>query len=226
MRNQEMIDALVAWIRKVTPPDVQVLIPVSGGSDSALCFSLYNQAIPGRVEGVFIGTALRAKAWFEQQGTMYYSDLQTNGPSPEVERWAHFLTLGIQQNRALVGSRNRTEDTLGTFSHASKVCSFLPLANLWKSQVMELCDFVGVPGEIIASSRRADPACGRPKRMADIPFEVVDAFLCSKLGLPCPVLAPTGSADQLHYLEQVYAGQSYKKHLPFKGPSTLPPVGY
>lgn len=218
MHNQQILEELLEWVRTTTPQEARVLIPVSGGSDSALCFWLYNQVAPARTKGVYIGANLRAKSWFEQQGKVYYSEVKIQGPSPEIERWAHFLTLCIQENRILVGSRNRTEDTLGTFSHASKVCSFLPLASLWKSQVMALCEYVGVPAEILASSKRADPACGRPQRMADIPFEAVDAFLQSKQH---PAIAPRefpGTPDQLHYLEKVYAANAYKRRLPLKGP--------
>lgn len=215
MGAQATIDGLLDWIQAVTPADAKVLIPVSGGSDSALCFWLYNKALPGRVEGIYIGTDLRAKQWFEQHGNVRYASLAMAGPNPEIERWAHFLTLSVQENLILVGSRNRTEDTLGTFSHASKVCSQLPLAGLWKSQVMELCAYVGVPEEILASSQRADPKCGRPQRMADIPFQTVDAFLQAKSPFP-------GSPDQLAHLETVFARSSYKRDLPYRGIAAQP----
>lgn len=214
MDHQKTIEKLVAWIRTNTPAGAKVLIPVSGGSDSALAFWLYAQAVPGRVKAVYCGANLRAKEWFEATGDVLYSDLAIeNGKNAEIERWAHFLTLAIQENRILVGSRNRTEDTLGTFSHASKVCMHLPLAGTWKSEVMALCEFVGVPAEIIASSRQADPACGRPKRMADIPFGLVDAFLQNKQGAKIPLRA---DASQLTYLEKTYAANAYKKQLPLK----------
>lgn len=214
MNRQETINKLITWIHTHTPKDTEVLIPVSGGSDSALTFWLYNQAIPGRVKAVYCGTNLRAKTWFETVGEVFYSDLNIqNAKNAEIERWAHFLTLAIQENRILVGSRNRTEDTLGTFSHASRVCMHLPLSGVWKNEAMALCDFIGMPEEITASSRRADPACGRPKRMADIPFATVDAFLQAKLsGAPLPPASPL----HLTYLEKVFAANIYKKYLPLK----------
>ena len=215
MGQQKSISEIIAWIQKNTPAPTGVLVPVSGGSDSALAFWLYSQAIPGRVKGVYCGQDLRAKAWFEETGKVVYSDLKVeNGKNAEIERWAHFLTLAVQEGRILAGSRNRTEDTLGTFSHASKVCMHLPLSRLWKSEVMRLCEFIGMPEEIIASSRRADPACGRPKRMADIPFESVDAFLKAKLD---STPAPLADKQQLGYLEKIYEANAYKQFLPLKG---------
>lgn len=218
MNYQQTVTALINWIQQTTPRHAEVLIPVSGGSDSALCFWLYNQALPGRVKGIYIGTNLRAKDWFEQNGSVEYSNIQLAGHNPEVERWAHFLTVSLQENRILIGSRNRTEDTLGTFSHASKACSVLPLAGLWKSQVMELGEYIGLPPVILNSSKRADPACGRPKRMADIPFEVVDAFLQIKTGVAKTAQTPlSATPQQLRYLEKIYGHNAYKQALPLKG---------
>jgi NH3-dependent NAD+ synthetase len=214
--HQKTVDALLAWIQQTTPDNARVLVPVSGGSDSALCFWLYNKALPGRVEGVCIGASLRAQQWFEQTGTVRFISLDTTGPNPEIQRWSQLLTLSIQENLILAGSRNRTEDILGTFSHASRVCSALPLAGTWKSQVMELCAFIGLPEEILQSSRQADPQCGRPKRMSDIAFQTVDAFLQAKLANQGLSTFP-GSPDQLAYLEEVYARNAYKQHLPYKG---------
>lgn len=216
MSGQRTVDGLLNWLRATVPDDVDLLVPVSGGSDSAFCYWLCNQAFPQRTKGIYIGTALRQKEWFEGTGIMQYSDLQMDGENPEVQRWAHFLETSIKENRMLVGSRNHTEDMLGTFSHASKVASLLPLAGLWKHEVMELCGYVGVPEEIISSSSRADPACGRPQRMADIPFEAVDAFLKSKLG--GAVGQGERTEQQEAYLENVYATHSYKTTLPFRGP--------
>jgi NH3-dependent NAD+ synthetase len=220
MNQQKVIERLLAWLRATVPETSGILVPVSGGSDSALCFWLCTQVAPEKTRAVYLGTALRQKEWFEQTGRVQYSEFQAEGENPEVQRWAHFLTLSIQEERILVGSRNRTEHTLGTFSHASKVASLLPLAGLWKHQVMDLCEYVGVPREILSSSRRADPACGRPQRMADIPFEIVDTFLQSKVLNGSPI-SKAASEDQVAYLEDVYAAHSYKKRLPFKGPMVV-----
>lgn len=214
MTHEETITTLIEWIKVATPKDAKVLVPISGGSDSALCFWLYTKALPGQTKGVFIGKNLRAKDWFETLGQVEYTSLPIESRHPEIERWAHFLSLSIEEGRILVGSRNRTEDTLGTFSHASKVASILPLVGLWKHQVMELCEAVAMPWEVIDSSRRADPACGRPQRMADIPFEVVDSYLQMKRGLS-PDRKMT--SEQLGYLEGVFVAQSYKSNLPLRG---------
>lgn len=221
MNSQKTIDALIAWIKEAIPQGNGVLIPVSGGSDSALCFWLCSQAIPERTKAVYIGSSMRCQEWFESVGTVAFDAMENDGTNPEVARWAHFLSLCLQEDRVLIGSRNLTETTLGTFSNASRVAAFLPLGGLWKHQVMELCSFVGIPQEITESSKRADPECGRPERMSDIAFEAVDYFLQEKLGLKADPKLFAPSEDQRAYLEEVYAHNAYKRTLPLSGPSAM-----
>src|SRR5262249_52342119 len=146
-----------------------------------------------------------ARAWFEGRG-----QLETLPRPPgsakrqEVHRWLSLLELCLERQWWLVGSRNRTEDAFGTYSIASRVASFLPLGGLWKSEVMELCQQIGVPPEVTASSRRADPGCGRPTELAEIALELIDEYLRVKLGeAPVQTLARFSDA-QLRYLESLY----------------------
>lgn len=129
------------------------------------------------------------------------------------------LSQALEVRGWLVGTRNRTEEVLGTYSLASRIATYLPLASLWKSEVMQLAQYVGIPDEIIQSSRRADPACGRPQEMADIPFEIVDHFLQVQVG-ERPVsdleLVPTA---QREYLCSIYDRNCFKKDLPLRPPA-------
>ena len=83
---------------------------------------------------------------------------------------------------------------------------------------MELCAYVGIPQAILESSKRADPECGRPQTMADIPFAVVDGFLRAKIANKDPKKSTNIAQDQLEYLENNYKSHSFKKNLPFVGP--------
>jgi NH3-dependent NAD+ synthetase len=217
----DRLAGIIAWVRETT--DVAAgrgaLVPVSGGSDSALCFWLCTRALPpGRAVAVFAGTSLRCREWFESLGPVRLRPAPPPDAHPEAARWADMLTLCLAERRWLVGTRNRTEDVLGTFSLASRVATYLPLAGLWKTEVMELAKAVGVPAEVLASSRRADPECGRPKEMAEIPFEVVDVFLRVRVGeRPDSDLAglPAGAVA---YLDSIYRRNRFKVGLPLRGP--------
>lgn len=221
MDNQKTIDGLLRWLKNNIPDGHGLLVPVSGGSDSALSFWLCNQTLKDRTKGVYIGTQLRQREWFDSLGTVQLDDFEVTGKNPEIQRWAHFLTLSLQENRVLTGSRNLTESTLGTFSNASRLAAILPLAGLWKSQIMELCDYVGVPTEITESSRRADPECGRPEKMSGIPFGMVDTYLQAKIGIVNKEKLGLISPVQYEYLENVYTQNSYKINLPLIGPEAV-----
>jgi NH3-dependent NAD+ synthetase len=219
--KQRTIDVLRGWLTETAPPDARLLVPVSGGSDSSFCFWLCNQELGRATLGVYVGTGLRRRDWLDGIGDLIVSGVDYGDVNPEIRRWALFLGMALAEDRILVGSRNLTEQTLGTFSNASRVAALLPLSGLWKHQVMELCEYVGVPEEIIASSRHADPECGRPQELADIPYGVVDGFLCEKLGLTVGGGLGRASVEQSDYLEALYAKYSYKSRLPMHGPAAM-----
>jgi len=222
MNTSDRLTEIISWIRETT--DVAggrgALVPVSGGSDSALCFWLCAQALPrGRAVGAYSGTRLRCREWFESIGSVRYLPEPAGGSHPEAARWSSMLALSLEVRGWLVGTRNRTEEVFGTYSLASRVATYLPLAGLWKSEVMALAEAVGVPGEVLDSSRRADPSCGRPIEMAMIPFEIIDRFLQARVGERPPSDLCDIPASTLEYLDGVYCRNQFKKGLPLKPPA-------
>jgi NH3-dependent NAD+ synthetase len=172
------LDALIEWIRRTSNAARGFLVPVSGGSDSALCFWLCCQARPGKAVAVHAGTNLRARAWLEKLGHVeVVSEPDADTDDKDVARWAMMLSLSRRRGLWLVGTRNRTEESFGTYSMASRLACYLPLAGLWKSEILELCPTVGIPPEVTASSLRADPDCGRSREMAEISVGLIDRFL-------------------------------------------------
>lgn len=217
------LDTIIDWIRQTT--DVAggrgALVPVSGGSDSALCFWLCARALPrGRAIAAYVGRDLRCRTWFESLGPLHcFPDPPPAAPiEPEALRWAMIASHSRAVRGWIVGSRNRTEDVLGTYSLAGRVATYLPLVGLWKSEVMELCATVGVPEEITRASHRADPDCGRPQTMADIPFAEVDLFLSVRTGeRPESDLAKL-DPNKLDYLTSVLRRNQFKRDLPLRAP--------
>ena len=211
---------LIKWLRKSTRRAHGILVPVSGGSDSALIFWLFNQACPEKTIGVFSGakSQLRCRAWFESVGNIRYSPAPRGKEDKEARRWATFSSIAIDENRWLVGSRNRSEQIMGNFSLSSRIATFLPLAGVWKSDVMELCSLAGVPKPITDSSRRADPDCGRPTELAEIPLELIDVFLKVKEGGAKRKTLKAMTPEQIKYLDGVYSVNQFRRHLPVLGP--------
>jgi NAD+ synthase len=216
------MDALIDWIRSTTENiGLNIVVPVSGGSDSALCFWLCTRALrrnPESVVAVYVGGELRCRDWFTSLGTVRLLPQPDSTVDPEIARWGLMLREAHAVHGWLAGSRNRTEDVLGTYSLASRIVTYLPLVRLWKSEVMDLAKQVGVPEPILESSRRADLACDRTQQMADIPFEHVDRFLQVQIGnrdeLDLKDLAP----EHLAYLDGVYRRNRFKADLPRRPP--------
>ena len=67
----------------------------------------------------------------------------------------------------------------------------------------------------IAACRRADPDCGRPIEMAEIPLEGIDAFLVGK------AVEAGLSVAQIAYLQAVVARNRFKRELPVHGPDLV-----
>ena len=211
------IRTLIEWIREAAAPAQGLLVPISGGSDSALAFWLCTRAFPDKTVGIHAGTTttLRCWDWFASHGSIGFEDISGRYVDEEM-RWARFLSDSLERGWWLVGCRNRTEDELGTYSLASRVATFLPIVGVYKTDVMRMCGSVGVPEEIMASSRRADPDCGRPAELAEIPFEGIDAFLDpSRDPETFRALVPAQRA----YLQGVLDRNAFKAKLPIRGPN-------
>jgi NH3-dependent NAD+ synthetase len=216
---------IVNWIRQTAAPAKRLLIPISGGSDSALLLKLCAMAFPeGKTHAAHDGMAsgLRGREWLWKLAPITYTQPSKKiwyQLTPEMDRWARFQAASHELEAWLVGSRNRTEDTLGTYSTPSRVASFLPLAGLWKSEVMELAKLVGVPQDILDSSRRADPDCGRPAEMAEIPLETIDLYLRWKEDPSLTDELEKVMTDAQHqYLIGVLNANRFKRNLPTRGP--------
>jgi NH3-dependent NAD+ synthetase len=213
------LKALVEWIRRTAAPAKGLLVPVSGGSDSALGFWLCMLAFPGKTIAVHAGGNLRRQDWFTSVGPVAFVETPGDFKEREEMRWARFLALSLERRYWLVGSRNRTEDLLGTYSLSSRLATFLPLVGTWKSDVMALSEIIGVPRDILDSSRRADPDCGRPSELAEIPFETVESYLKTVFSEWGPTPDRTDlTPEQQAYLNRVLDANAFKAHLPIRGP--------
>lgn len=220
--EQSAIDKLIKWVAQATPEGRGLLLPVSGGSDSALGAFICKEAVGDRVRGVYFGEngSMRSQDWFEQQLAIDVIETRDKRLDPEVERWAHILTLALAESRMTVSTRNKTEHILGMYSIVSRVAGMYPLIGVWKTDIMRLCKYVGVPAEIIASSRQADADCGRPAELAALSFEQVDTWIKFMTGE-----ASAETLASLHikppeeqYLKSVYDRYKFKSGLPHNGP--------
>ena len=112
--------------------------------------------------------------------------------SDDNQRWGKLFSRAIadvpqggemtNQHYFPVGTRNATEDYLGSYSQISKAVSMMPIVDLFKSEVMEICDYLQVPDIAMEKSREIDCACGR----FDIPafhMQELDWVIMNKKGM-------------------------------------------
>lgn len=215
MNNTETIDMLHSWISEKLSNAPGVLVPVSGGSDGALVCKLLCDVLGSKVKAVHFGQNLRNSDWFSKLCTVDCIPLSTEANlDPEAHRWAMVASICLRENRWAVSSRNRTEVVLGTYSRPSDYAGFYPISGIWKSTVIRLCECLGVPTDITESSRKPDPACGRPKELSDIGIEQIDAYLRS---INSKGTQHTLSADQKDYLDDLIRLNNFKRQLPHVG---------
>ena len=146
---------------------------------SALVFKLLSDICPEKIIPIYFSNLfnhdinLRCGHWFDSISEVIRVPLRDS----EVARYSYLCDLAKGHNAWIASSRNATEQYLGTYSTASRVCTYYPILNVFKTEVITACNMLGIPDEIINSSRKADPNCGRPQEMADIELEEIDKCL-------------------------------------------------
>lgn len=70
------------------------------------------------------------------------------------------------ENYWVVGTINATEKALGKYSIFANAVSFHPIQSLWKSEVLDICQAIGVPSIAIENSKIPDCLCGRDELAA------------------------------------------------------------
>jgi NH3-dependent NAD+ synthetase len=152
-------------------------------------------------------------------------------------RWAKLFAISLvgaaktemldgTQNYWVVGTRNATEEALGTYSNLSMAVSLQPIILLWKSDVLRLCRLLGVPEVAVSQSRQVDCDCGRFDLAADH-IEEVDVLLRRKLGRPHATDAAIELSGELEgrleaFIEEQSAASEFKRQIPYKPAPTLP----
>lgn len=108
-------------------------------------------------------------------------------------RWGALMDMSVVSNDRkrtmrlpeeqywVVGTKNRTEELLFTFSNASTAVSLQPLTSLWKTEILQLAEYLGIPQIAIAKSCETDCICGR-ERLAATHLKEIDYLLMYRQG--------------------------------------------
>ena len=167
------------------------------------------------------------QALFETDASITHSD--------DNRRWGHLFSRAVRQTDARhgmtsqhyfpVGTRNATEEALGTYSQISKAVSMLPLIGIYKSEVLQLCQYLGVPQIAIDKSREIDCDCGRFHVQANH-MHALDLYIMHRHGLLAREylkanIAPDVLASVAEFYAEEGAQNSYRPRTPYRPASDL-----
>ncbi len=160
----------------------RAVLGLSGGVDSALCAKLAGDALgKENVTALLIpekgvtpeATVTAAEVLAKQLGIEYvrqeindflvpfgklgWAQNKTAQANTKARVRAVLLYNYANSNKALVvGTGNKSEMLLGYFTKfGDAAADLLPIADLWKSEVFELSDYLGLPKEILESAPSA-----------------------------------------------------------------------
>lgn len=177
-----LFNAVIRANRKiVTKEQAPGIIVGLSGTDSILtfliCFEIFKRlGKPHRVMGVHYGLmnssfAMTMAPWLGEKAPGAQILVKQVTHHRDGFRWGdlHDHALGDihtderwnpEERYWVSGTRNATEDFLGLYSNISSAVSIQPIINLWKSEVLQLCHYLGVPQSIIDKSYFTDCSCG------------------------------------------------------------------
>jgi NH3-dependent NAD+ synthetase len=147
-------------------------------------------------------------------------------------RWGCLMDMSVVSNdkkRAmlfpedqywLVGTRNKTEVCLSNFSNASSIVSIQPIVDLWKSEVLQLSAYLGLPQIAIDKSCQTDCICGR-NNLAAKNIRTVDLLLMLRRREVSEEYIIKNSYSQnllitlSKYIEAEISKNSFKSNIPY-----------
>jgi NH3-dependent NAD+ synthetase len=110
----------------------------------------------------------------------------------------------------VVGTRNRTENALLNYSNASMAVSLQPIIHLWKSEILQIAEHLGVPKIAVDKSCETDCICGREALAANHIREVDMLLENRNAEVPADL-----RSRLLKYIDAQIAKNSFKKKIPY-----------
>lgn len=146
-------------------------------------------------------------------------------------RWGYLMDLSVVSNIKkrvmrlpdeqywVVGTRNRTEDILMNYSNASTAVSIQPIVHLWKSEILQISKYLGIPQIAINKSCETDCICGR-MQAASQNIKELDLLLMAQQGeLSGDFIKNNISVELQNYLNNFIRSQlsknEFKRQIPY-----------
>ncbi len=247
--NAAMFSSLVAWMEEIIiSKKAPGLIVGISGTDSILSFLICAQALKklgkqDRLLGVHFCASSAEQSdedtqwvknvilpWLRQQAPEAQLEINTNtGHDDDNIRWGRLFSRAISDTSAEhsltnkhyfpVGTRNATENYLGTYTLLSSAVSVMPIITLYKSDVLDLCAYLNVPKIALDKSREVDCACGRYETAAKHLNEV-DDYIRVREGDLNPAhldaISDDVKAEIMEYVIEETCRNNFRKQVPYK----------
>ena len=135
------------------------------------------------------------------------------------QRMAVLYDRSVTWNGLVVGTGNKTESLIGyTTLFGDSACAFNPIGDLYKSQVRQLAEALGVPEAIIRKAPSADLWPGQTDEAeADISYPVLDRLLfwrVDKRRSVEEVVALGFDRALVERVDRMIAGSEFKRQVP------------
>jgi NAD+ synthase len=135
------------------------------------------------------------------------------------QRMAVLYDRSVTWSGLVVGTGNKTESLIGyTTLFGDSACAFNPIGDLYKSQIRQVAEAVGVPEAIIRKAPSADLWPGQTDEAeADISYPVLDRLLfwrVDKRRSVDEVIALGFDRALVERVDRMIAGSEFKRQVP------------
>lgn len=225
--------------RKINKSQVKVpgFIMSLSGTDSILAFMLvYDALVCSERENALYGIHYTNghESWFERECIPWlkkecpYARIEVQTPlggNQDQLRWADLhlralnkidgdkvTALDPEYSYWTAGTINATEWELGKYSTLANSVSIQPIRSFWKTEIMYLCERIGVPKIALENARLPDCFCGRDELAAEN-IELIDQILTHDAAA---LKADPALLDlMIRYVHDLKSANAFKKRIPY-----------
>jgi NAD+ synthase len=222
----------------------KAILGVSGGIDSALVLALAAEALgPANVHGLLMPYKLSASASLEHGRLIcercgVACDIIDISPSVDAyfnahptesrllvgnkcarERMAVLYDFSGRLEALVAGTSNKSELLVGySTQFGDSAAAFLPIGDLYKTQIFALAAFMGLPGEIIAKQPTADLWAGQTDEgEMGITYRVLDDILYQWVDMrrtPAEIEAAGYAKADIERIMRMVSRSQFKRTMP------------
>ena len=136
-------------------------------------------------------------------------------------RMANLYYYGEKKNYLIIGTSNKTEDIVGFFvKYGDGAADIMPIANLYKTQVIALSEYLGVPESIIKKECSPDLLPGITDEVAlGISYEKLDLILLGlEMGVSDRLIQKEVDCTKntIEYVKRLISLSGHTRNLPEK----------